>query len=100
MKVSLTAAALALGLAAVQGSALAQSSTHGSTASERTITVGSTDPTPESPSAARHEAAAALAQAKRDCRKEQGQDARNDCLAAAREDYRKLMAEANGRRNG
>jgi hypothetical protein len=92
MKVSIIAASLALGLAAAHGTALAQDST----VTESRITVGSTEPTPESPDAARREASAALAQAKRECRKEQGHDAQASCLAAAHEDYRKLMAIAHG----
>ena len=60
-----------------------------------TVTVGSMDPGPESPMAARKEAAAALAQAKRDCRTaNRATSAQSSCLAAARDDYRKLMAQA------
>jgi hypothetical protein len=92
MKISIAVAALTLGLAAVHN-ANAQSNT---VTRETTITVGSTEPSPESPMAARKEAAAALAQAKRDCRKEPDRDAQNSCLSAAHDDYRKLMAEAGG----
>ncbi len=90
MKISIVAASLAVALGAVHGSALAQSTN----TTENRITVGSTEPTPESPSAARKEASAALAQAKRDCRKEHGHDAQASCLTAAHEDYRNLMAMA------
>ena len=94
MKPSILAAALALGVAAAPAVTLAQ----GSNVVERTITVGSSEPTPESPAAARREAAAALAQAQRDCRKESDRDARKSCLDAARDDYRTLMAEASSSR--
>ena len=91
MKLSITAAALTLGLAALVPAASAQSN---NVTRETTVTVGSMDPGPESPMAARKEAAAALAQAKRDCRMESGHEAQSSCLAAARDDYRRLMAQA------
>ncbi len=61
------------------------------------IVVGSTEPSPETATAARHEAAAAMAEARRNCRSEHSRQGREDCLAAARDDYRSLMSTA---RNG
>jgi hypothetical protein len=90
MKVSIIAAALAVGAAVGAAPAVAQTGT----VTQTRIVVGSTEPSPETPQAARHEAGAALAEAKRECRKEQGRDAQQACLAAAREDYRKLMQVA------
>ena len=89
MKASIVVAALALGAAAVQPSVAAQSGT----VHETRVMVGSTEPSPEMPSAARHEAAAVLAQAKRDCRKE-SRDDRQSCMQAAREDAHNLMTSA------
>jgi len=90
-KLSIVAATLALGFAAGASSLAAA---QGKTVVEPTVTVGSMDPGPESPAAARKEAAAALAEARRQCRSEPDRTARDDCLAAAREDYRQLMASA------
>jgi hypothetical protein len=59
-----------------------------------TQTIGSTEPTPEAPAAARREAYAARAQAERDCRSESSADARQGCMAAAQEDFRNTMARA------
>lgn len=92
MKLSSMAAALALGLAASSGGALAQ----GTKVVETRITVGSMEPGPQSPEAARKEAAAALAQAKSSCRHEDRQ-AQRACMEAAREDYRNLMETARQR---
>jgi hypothetical protein len=64
---------------------------------EPTVTVGSTEPTPESPAIARKEAAAALAQAKHDCRKEQDKSAQQSCLTQAHDDYNQMMASAHAR---
>ena len=88
MKVTLIAAALGLCLAGAAGAAPAQS-----TVTEH-ITIGSMNPTPENPSVARKEAAAELALARYDCRKERGADARKSCMAAARDDYGHMMAMA------
>jgi hypothetical protein len=85
-------AALAIGLA-VTAPALAAPE---KTVVGPTITVGSTQPPPETPAAARHEAVAALAQARQACRQEADRESRRACLAAAREDHDKLMAIANG----
>jgi hypothetical protein len=94
MKASIVVAALALGAAAAHSPAFAG----GSTMHETRITVGSSEPSPESPSAARHEAAAVLAEARRDCRAEPNREDRQSCMQQAREDYRSLMATA--RRSG
>src|SRR5439155_23662059 len=85
------AIALASGLAC--GNALAQQRT----VPGPTITIGSMDPTPESPSAARAEAAAVWARAQQTCREERDAHARHDCLQAAREDRRQLLEEARQR---
>jgi hypothetical protein len=58
-----------------------------------TVVVGSTTPTPESPAIARKEATAALAQAKRECRRQPGSEQKS-CLGAAQDDYRSQMADA------
>jgi hypothetical protein len=92
MKLSIIAGALCLGFASA-GAALANT-----TITEPTVTIGSMQPSPESPVIARKEAAAALAQAKQDCRKESGRDAQKSCLGDAREDYNHMMARA-GRRD-
>jgi len=83
-----TAIALASGLAC--GHALAQQRT----VPGPTITIGSMEPTPEVPSAARAEAAAVWTQAQQTCRQERDAQARHDCLQAAREDRRHLLEEA------
>ena len=88
MKLSITAAALCLGLASI-GAALAQT-----TVTEPTVIVGSMQPTPESPAIARKEASAVLAQAKQDCPRKAGRDAQKSCLSAARQDYDRMMAKA------
>ena len=62
-------------------------------AKEPTVVVGPLTPTPESPALARKEATAALAQAKRDCRR-QGSSEQKTCLGAALDDYRSQMANA------
>ena len=90
MKRSILVAALALG-----GAALPALAAPSPTVIQTRVTVGSTEPSPESPAAARHEAAAALAEAKRECRKEPSRPERQDCLDAARLDYRNLMDTAN-----
>jgi hypothetical protein len=90
MKVSIIAAALALGAAVAATPAVAQPGT----VTQTRIVVGSTEPSAETPQAARHEAGAALAEARRDCRKEQGREAQESCLADAREDHRRLMEMA------
>lgn len=61
---------------------------------EPTVQVGSMTPTPESPSIARKEAGAVLAQARQECSKATGAKARANCLAAARDDYKSMMARA------
>ena len=53
--------------------------------------VGSSEPAPQSASAAREEAAAAWAENRRLCREEASRDARQECLEAAREDRDRLM---------
>ncbi|MDQ2734622.1 MAG: hypothetical protein M3Y55_06450 [Pseudomonadota bacterium] len=92
MKLSTIAGALCLGLAST-GAAWAQT-----TVTEPTVTIGSMAPTPESPAIARKEAAAALAQAKQDCRKGAGVDAQKSCMNEARDDYDQMMARAGSRR--
>jgi len=89
MKASIVVAALALGAAAAHP-AFARADT----VTQTRITVGSSEPSPESPSAARHEAAAVLAEAKRDCRAEPNREDRQSCMQAARDDYRNVMATA------
>jgi hypothetical protein len=59
-----------------------------------TETIGSTEPTPEAPAAAREEAHAALAEAERACQRESSRDARRDCMTVAHEDYRNTLARA------
>jgi hypothetical protein len=59
-----------------------------------TETIGSTEPTPERPAAARKEAHAALAEAERACHRESSRDARRDCMATAHEDSRNTPARA------
>jgi hypothetical protein len=93
MKVSIIVVSLTL--LGATGAALAQGST---TIVEPTITVGSTEPTPESPAIARKEAGAALAQAKQECRKEGDRDTQQSCLADARADYDNMMAMATSKR--
>jgi hypothetical protein len=61
---------------------------------EPTVTVSSTDPTPEAPAIARKEAAAALAQARHDCRKEEDKSAQQNCLVQAHDDYDQMMSSA------
>ena len=92
-KLSLVMTMLVTGLAGVHPPAAAQ----GTVVIERFITVGSSEPGPQSPQAARQEAAAAMAEARRECRKESDRESREQCLAAAREDYRDLMEEARQR---
>jgi hypothetical protein len=91
MKVAIFASALALGVLGA-GTAVAQT-----VINEPTVMVGSSDPTPESPAIARKEAAAALAQAKRDCRRQGDRSAQGACLSQAREDYRQMMSMAGSR---
>ena len=93
MKATILVAAAGLALFGVTGAATAQTST----IVEPTVTVGSTEPTPESPAIARKEAAAALAQARQDCRKENDREAQKTCLSAARDDYDQMMAAASSR---
>jgi hypothetical protein len=83
---------------AVAGAGAASAQTAG-TASRNlkvlpTETVGSSEPTPEAPAAARKEAHAALAEAQRACQRESSRDARRDCMAAARDDFRATLARA------
>jgi hypothetical protein len=87
-----TAIALASGLAC--GHVLAQQRT----VPGPTITIGSMEPTPEVPSAARAEAAAVWRQAQQTCRQERDAQARRDCLQAARDDRRQLLEQAAHRR--
>jgi hypothetical protein len=94
MKVTLIAAALGLCLASAESTAQAQP-----TVTEH-ITIGSMNPTPESPAIARKEAAAELAQARYDCRKERDADARKSCMAAARDDCSHMMAMAGSGSHG
>jgi hypothetical protein len=60
--------------------------------------VGSTEPGPQSPEAARHEAAAAMAEARRLCRLEPDRQSRADCLSDARDDRDQLLEAARGGR--
>jgi hypothetical protein len=93
MKTFAVTAAVALASGIACGSALAQQRT----VQGPTITIGSTEPSPESPSAARAEAAAVWAEAQQSCRQERDHQARHDCLEAAREDRRQLLHEAEHR---
>ncbi len=54
--------------------------------------IGGMDPGPQSPEAARKEAAAALAQARAECRRDGTAAGRRTCLADAREDHDRAMA--------
>jgi len=56
--------------------------------------VGSDVPGPQSPSAARKEAAAAWAENRRACREEVDRSARRDCLQDARADHDRLLEYA------
>ncbi len=99
MKHVLTHVLIACGLslaAADAAQAQAQPTSTGSTVETvlPTEIVGSTEPTPEAPAAARREAYAALAVAQRDCRKESANDARRDCMTAARQDFHDTLARA------
>lgn len=89
MKTRLPMAALAMcaGLLGA-GGALAQTNM----IVEPVITVGSDQPSAQSPAAARKEAAAAWAQAQQDCRKSSSHDARSQCLSDARADHDQMMA--------
>ncbi len=60
------------------------------------IVIGSTEPTPESPQAARNEARSMMAQARQECRKEASRADRESCLANARDDYHDLMNQDQG----
>ncbi|HSN34573.1 MAG TPA: hypothetical protein VLU41_17910 [Ideonella sp.] len=88
MKLSALAAAAALGLAGLSSAAFAQNSTD---TSREQLT---SEPSAEAPAAARKEAAAAWAQAQKDCRKEQGRDAQRECLRVAKQDRDRLLKEA------
>lgn len=72
------------------GGALAQAKTK--MIVEPVVTIGSEQPSPESPAAARKEAAAAWAQAQQTCRKGADRDARDRCLADARADRDQMLA--------
>jgi hypothetical protein len=95
MKASIVIVAAGLAWLGAAGAASAQTST---TITEPTVTVGSTEPTPESPGIARKEAAAALAQARHDCRQEQDRADQKNCLSDARDDYNQMMATAASKR--
>lgn len=95
MRATTIVAAAALALLGIAGSATAQTTR---TITDPTITVGSTEPTPESPAIARKEAAAVLAQAREDCRREKDRGAQRSCLSAARDDYDRMMAAASSPR--
>ncbi len=90
MKTRLPMAALAMcaGLLGA-GAAMAQTT---NMIVEPVVTVGSDQPSAESPMAARKEAAAAWAQAQQDCRKSAGHAARSQCMANARADHDQMMA--------
>ena len=60
--------------------------------------VGSTEPGPQSPEAARQEAWAAMAEARQRCRVETDRQQRADCLSDAREDRDRLLEAARGGR--
>ena len=94
MKASIIVAAAGLVWLSAASAATAQTTT----ITEPTVTVGSTEPTPESPVIARKEAAAALAQARQDCRKDQDRAAQKNCMSDARDDYDQMMASAASKR--
>ncbi len=94
MKASIIVAAIGLAWLGAAGAAAAETTT----IIEPTVTVGSTEPTPESPAIARKEAAAALAQAEHDCRKDQDRAEQKNCLSDARDDYNQMMATATSKR--
>jgi hypothetical protein len=83
---------------AVAAAGAASAQTAGTFSPNQTVlpteTIGSTEPTPEAPAAARKEAHAALAQAERACHRESSRDAKRDCMAAAHDDYRNTLARA------
>ena len=56
--------------------------------------IGSSEPGPQTPAAARQEAAAALAEARTDCRQEGTADARSNCLADARKAHDRALEGA------
>jgi hypothetical protein len=89
VKISIIAAALVVAAAAQATPAVAEGN-----ASETRTVVGSMEPTRESPQAARHEAAAVLAEAERHCAKDHDHGARQACMARAHEDYQHLMKKA------
>jgi hypothetical protein len=89
MKASIVIAAAGLVWLGAAGTASAQTTS----VTEPAITVGSTEPTPESPAIAHKEAAAALAQAKQDCRKQHDHASQQNCLSDARDDYNQMMAK-------
>ena len=53
--------------------------------------IGSAEPSPQDPQAAREEAGAALAAARTQCRQERDRDTRNQCLQQAQDRYRAAM---------
>ena len=61
--------------------------------------VGSTEPGPQSPEAARKEAAAAMAEARQRCRLEPDRQSRADCLSDARDDRDQLLQDARDGRS-
>lgn len=89
MKLSMIAALAVVSLASTAAVAAQQ------VVVEPTVTVGSSEPTPESAAIARKEASAVLAQAKHDCRKEQGKSAQEGCMTQARDDYDQMMSSAH-----
>ncbi len=94
MKLSAFAAVAALCLAGFGGTAYAQQNSNASANSSDTnvIWVGSQEPSaPESAAAARAEAAAALHQARQDCRSEKAGQARNGCMKTAQDDHNNMM---------
>lgn len=87
------AAAAAFSLATLAGPALAQDR-YNRDRSDRAE--HRDDEMRQSPEAARREAVAAYAEAKRECAHER-RDERKDCLRSAKEDYDRQMAEARRR---
>ena len=95
MKRTITTTCVAAVLAAFAGMASAQ--TNDSTSPGMRVlpteTIGDDVPTPEAPAIARREAYAALAEAQRDCRRQESRDARRDCMQQAHDDFEHQMAE-------
>jgi hypothetical protein len=95
MKVLLSAIALAMGAGSPILASAASDASPATIVTLPTERIGSDVPGPQSPSAAREEAAAAWAENRRACREEADRQARQECLEAAREDRDRLLEYAS-----